>query len=78
MATSIASKEMEQLGCQATDGHVVGEVMVAEEAKVTVMKKKKMLMLDKILGERLVFFFITFKPEFIPSQSMKSTLIYKG
>jgi hypothetical protein len=30
--------------------------MVAEEAKVTVMKKKKMLMLDKILGERLVFF----------------------
>jgi len=51
---------------------------VAEEAKVTVMKKKKMLMLDKILGERLVFFFITFKPEFIPSQSMKSTLIYRG
>ena len=62
MATPGTSKEMEWQGCWATKGHVVGEVMVVEEAEVTTAeKKKKMIMTDKILGVRLVF--INFGPD---------------
>ena len=53
----VASNETEWQGCWATKGHVVGEVMVVEEAEVmTAEKKKKTIMTDKILGVRLVFY----------------------
>ena len=45
MATPDAGKEMEWQGCQATKGHVVGEVVVAKEVEVTSAKKKKKMIM---------------------------------